>query len=209
MAPRQVPFNHGCSPHIRTEPHGIQLLQEMPPWNLLRSKRPGRWRRDAKHLAEKPTGSIVGHEVPSPVKTTTSWDFDGFPTGSIRDEHFQWNEYRLNQIFGGGGPSNSWSFLVQDFFWGITGSLIPAIFCAKCPTSFYVHNQKTPSVFWRLLNASSSDSFFWIGRFRLTPTKPGHGGNGQIVSKSKSIKIAFPCVKHHHPVFQRNKTERS
>lgn len=102
MAPRQVPFNHGCSPHIRTEPHGIQLLQEMPPWNLLRSKRPGRWRRDAKHLAEKPTGSIVGHEVPSPVKTTTSWDFDGFPTGSIRDEHFQWNEYRLNQIFGGG-----------------------------------------------------------------------------------------------------------
>lgn len=118
MAPRQVPFNHGCSPHIRTEPHGIQLLQEMPPWNLLRSKRPGRWRRDAKHLAEKPTGSIVGHEVPSPVKTTTSWDFDGFPTGSIRDEHFQWNEYRLNQIFGGGGPPTHGHFWYRTFFGG-------------------------------------------------------------------------------------------
>lgn len=82
-----------AAPHI-SEPLKMahQLLQERPPWNLSRSKRPGRWQRDAKHLAEKPRVPSLGMRT-SPVKTPTSWDFDGFPAGSmIRDEHFQWNQ---------------------------------------------------------------------------------------------------------------------
>ena len=144
MAPRQVPFNHGCSPHIRTEPHGIQLLRERPPWNLLRSKRPGRWRRDAKHLAEKTHGfhRWAWELLLWKHQQVEIWMVSR-QVGSL-GMNISREISRLNQILGG-GPSQLMVISGTGLFWGdhwITDS----IFCAKCPTFFYVHNQKTLSV---------------------------------------------------------------
>lgn len=113
-----------AAPTYPNHSHATQLLQERPPWNLSRSKRPGRWRRDAKHLNQVEIW-MVFRQVRSLGMNISS----EMSTGWIR--HF-------------GGASNSWSFRVRDFF--LDHWFYLSLY--KLSYNFYVHNH-SPSLFWR------------------------------------------------------------